>query len=49
MIRARLHAKECSIQAAIENRIAEAANTKVQQYDPTALELVDAGHKIDWC
>jgi hypothetical protein len=47
MIRARLYTKECIIQAVIENRIAEAANTKFQQYDPTALELADAGHKTE--
>ena len=31
-IRLRLHAKEAIIQSIIEHRIAEAANTKVQQY-----------------
>ena len=40
-IRLRLHAKEAIIQAVIEHRIAEAANTKPQQYSPETLKQIE--------
>jgi len=46
-MRARLLAKEAIVQAIIEHRIAEAANSKHQQYDPQQLEKMEDGQKVD--
>ena len=47
-VRLRLHAKEAIIQAVIEHRIAEASNTKIQQYTPEIIEkLKVAGTSVD--
>ena len=46
-VRARLYAKEAITQAVIEHRIAEAHNTRVQQYSPADLASLAPGKKLD--
>ena len=46
-IRMRLLAKESIIQSVIEHRIAESANTKVQQYSPEEVAKLTPGSKVD--
>ena len=46
-IRARLLAKEAIIQAIIEHRIAESANSKTQQVHPETLAKMQPGSSID--
>ena len=46
-MRQRLLAKDCIIQAVIEHRIAESANTKVQQYTPEQISTLTPGCQVD--
>lgn len=46
-MRQRLLAKDCIIQAVIEHRIAESANTKVQQYTPEQISQLIPGCQVD--
>ncbi len=46
-IRLRLHAKDCILQSIVEDRLARADNTRIQQYKPEDMAKLKDGSEID--